>query len=72
MLPNPPQMALAVPTMLAENMREAQYWQGTKVAPMMPMKNLEMISPFASEANPANPMVMDPIRSRPAMAFRGP
>mmetsp|Transcript_62035 Transcript_62035/g.102993 ORF Transcript_62035/g.102993 Transcript_62035/m.102993 type:complete len:433 (-) Transcript_62035:55-1353(-) len=47
-LPQPPAMALAVPTTLPLNRAMVQNWHGTNVAPARPTNNRSMISPVES------------------------
>mmetsp|Transcript_33849 Transcript_33849/g.74035 ORF Transcript_33849/g.74035 Transcript_33849/m.74035 type:complete len:242 (-) Transcript_33849:126-851(-) len=45
-LPQPPAVALAIPTILGLNITEDQNWQATKVARPQPMKKREMRNPM--------------------------
>lgn len=70
--PQPPTSALAVPTQFLSKNAEVHAWHGTKVAPRIPMKNLNTYRPSAVRAVPANPLGMAPKMRRHAITLRGP
>lgn len=70
--PHPATSALAVPTQLLSKNTEVQAWQGTKLAPSIPMKNRRAYNVDGLCAVPARPDAIAPRRRIVAIVFLGP
>ena len=71
-LPQPAVSALAVPTTSLSKKPVVQTWQGTKLAPRMPTKNLRAIRPLELVTKPAMAVGIEPASKMPMKTKRGP